>query len=420
MTQLEKAQFGEVSPEMEKIAREENLKPKDFSRIIAEGKAVIFASKLHKNVKPLGIGKGLRTKVNANIGSSPDKSDINFELSKLQVCKEYKADTVMDLSTGGDIDHIRREIIKNSEMPVGTVPVYQAVIDKGTIEDLSESEMLKGIIKHIQDGVDFITVHSGFTRDQIKPLRSRLMGVVSRGGSFLLKWMLHNKRENPLYENYDKILFHAKKHDVTLSLGDGLRPGCLKDATDKAQVAELKNLGKLTKIARDNGVQSLIEGPGHVPIDQIKMNIELQKEYCHGAPFYVLGPLVTDIAPGYDHITSAIGGALAATYGADYLCYVTPAEHLGLPTIDDVREGIITTRIAAHAADIAKGIPQARVWDDQMSEARANLDWKKMYELAINPKLAREIRSKCNVDDDEVCSMCGKFCSVKINKSLKS
>jgi len=419
MTQLEKAKFGEISPEMEKVAKDENIKVKDLSRIIAQGKAVIFASQLHTNVNPLGIGKGLRTKINANIGSSPDRANLNEELEKLDVCKKFKADTVMDLSIGGDIDIIRRQIIKNSDIPVGTVPIYQAVIEKGTIEDLSESEMLKGIIKHIQDGVDFITIHSGFTRDQIKPLRSRLMGVVSRGGSFLLKWMLHNKRENPLYENFDKILFHAKKHDVTLSLGDGLRPGCLKDATDKAQVAELKNLGKLTLQAREHGVQSLIEGPGHVPLDQIKMNIELQKEYCHGAPFYILGPLVTDVAPGYDHITSAIGGALAATYGADYLCYVTPAEHLGLPNIDDVRKGIITARIAAHAADIAKGIKGARIWDDQMSQARADLDWNKMYELSIDPDLAKEIRSKCGINDDEVCSMCGRFCSVKINKELQ-
>ncbi|MBU0615422.1 MAG: phosphomethylpyrimidine synthase ThiC [Nanoarchaeota archaeon] len=419
MTQLEKAKFGEVSPAMEQVAKQEGIKPKELLNIIAEGKAVIFKSELHNNVIPLGIGKHLRVKVNANIGSSPKKADINYELEKLKVCEEFKADTVMDLSTGGDIDAIRRAIIAKSTMPVGTVPIYQAVIEKKTIEDLSESEMLKGIIKHIQDGVDFITVHSGFTRDQIKPLRSRVMGVVSRGGSFLLKWMLHNNKENPLYENFDKIMFHAKKYDVTLSLGDGLRPGCLKDATDKAQMAELKTLGKLAKTAYDNGVQSIIEGPGHVPLDQIKINIDLQKEYCHGAPFYVLGPLVTDIAPGYDHITSAIGGALAATCGADYLCYVTPAEHLGLPTLEDVKQGIITSRIAAHAADIAKGVKNARVWDDEMSEARANLDWKKMYELAIDPKLAKKVRDECENADDEVCSMCGEFCSVKINKELR-
>ncbi len=325
----------------------------------------------------------------------------------------------MDLSTGGNIDEIRQAIIKNSTVPIGTVPIYQAAIEKDTIVDLTESDLIKSIKKHIEDGVDFITIHSGLTKDAIKLLDKRLAGVVSRGGSFLVKWMKHNNKENPLYESFDKILFWAKKHDVTLSLGDGLRPGCLKDATDKAQLHELKVLGELQKKAFEENVQSMIEGPGHVPLDQIEHNVKLQKEMCHNAPFYVLGPLVTDIAPGYDHITSAIGGTLAAFYGADFLCYVTPSEHLGLPSLKEVKEGVIASRIAAHAADIAKGIKGARDWDDAMSEARANLDWPKMMDLAIDKEKAEEIRKRCQPSDNDVCSMCDKFCSVKISKELK-
>ena len=419
MTQLEKAKFNDVSKEMEEVARSENIKIKELVKNIAEGKVVITASALHNNVKPIGIGYGLRTKINANIGSSPNRADINEELEKLRISVKYGADTVMDLSTGGDIDAIRRAIIKEANVPIGTVPIYQAVIEKGSIVDLSESDMIKGIIKHIQDGVDFVTVHCGVTKDSLKLIDKRLMGVVSRGGSFLVKWMKHNNKENPLYESFDKILFWAKKHDVTLSLGDGLRPGCLKDATDKAQLHELKVLGELQKKAFKENVQSMIEGPGHVPMDQIEMNVKMQKEQCNGAPFYVLGPLVTDIAPGYDHITSAIGGTLAAMKGADFLCYVTASEHLGLPTIEEVKEGVITSKIAAHAADIAKGVKGARDWDDKMSEARANLDWNRMMELAIDGEKAEQIRKRCQPEDPMVCSMCGKFCSVKIMKELR-
>ena len=419
MTQLEKAKFNDVSKEMEEVARSENIKIKELVKNIAEGKVVITASALHNNVKPIGIGYGLRTKINANIGSSPNRADIDEELEKLRISVKYGADTVMDLSTGGDIDAIRRAIIKEANVPIGTVPIYQAVIEKGSIVDLSESDMIKGIIKHIQDGVDFVTVHCGVTKDSLKLIDKRLMGVVSRGGSFLVKWMKHNNKENPLYESFDKILFWAKKHDVTLSLGDGLRPGCLKDATDKAQLHELKVLGELQKKAFKENVQSMIEGPGHVPMDQIEMNVKMQKEQCNGAPFYVLGPLVTDIAPGYDHITSAIGGTLAAMKGADFLCYVTASEHLGLPTIEEVKEGVITSKIAAHAADIAKGVKGARDWDDKMSEARANLDWNRMMELAIDGEKAEQIRKRCQPEDPMVCSMCGKFCSVKIMKELR-
>ncbi|MDH7507364.1 MAG: phosphomethylpyrimidine synthase ThiC [Candidatus Thermoplasmatota archaeon] len=417
MTQMEMARNNKVSKEMEEVARKENIEINYLIKKIASGKVVIPASSLHKNLKPIGIGEGLKVKVNANIGSSPDKADLAYELEKLRVCIDAKADTVMDLSTGGDIDKIRREIIKNSCIPVGTVPVYQAACMVDDVVELDEKDFLKGIRKHIEDGVDFITIHAGLLRSSIPFIKKRLMGVVSRGGALLLRWMVYHKKENPIYENFDEILKMAKKYDVTLSLGDGLRPGCLKDATDKAQISELKVVGKLTERAWEEGVQVIIEGPGHIPLNQIEKNVKLEKKICHGAPFYVLGPLVTDVAPGYDHITSAIGGCLAAYYGADYLCYVTPAEHLGLPNIEEVKEGVIASRIAAHAADVARGLKGAITWDNKMSEARAKLDWKKMIELSIDPGLAKDIRERCKDADEQVCSMCGRFCSVKMSKS---
>ncbi len=416
MTQLEDARNNNATKEMEIVAKKENISVEDLRKKISCGKVVIPASILHKNLNPVGIGETLKVKVNANIGSSPDKADIDFELEKLKVCVEAKADTVMDLSTGGDIDAIRHAIILNSPIPVGTVPVYQAACDVENIVELSEKDFIKGIRKHILDGVDFITIHAGLTRESIPFIKKRLMGAVSRGGALTLKWMIHHKRENPLYENFDKILELAKRYDVTLSLGDGLRPGCLKDSTDEAQLSELKVLGDLTVQAWDKNVQVMIEGPGHIPVHQIQENIRLEKEICHGAPFYVLGPIVTDIAPGYDHITSAIGGCLAAFYGADFLCYVTPAEHLGLPNVEEVKEGVIAARIAAHAADVAKGLPGSIDWDNTMSEARSNLDWKKMIALSINPRLATKIRERCTDADEDVCSMCGRFCSVKTSK----
>jgi phosphomethylpyrimidine synthase len=416
MTQLEKARNNEITREMEIIAEYENIDVNELRKKIADGKIVIPASILHKNLDPIGIGEGLTVKVNANIGSSPDKADIDYELEKLRVCIEAKADTIMDLSTGGNIDTIRKEIISNSPIPVGTVPMYQAACLVDDVIQLSEGDFVEGIRKHIDDGVDFITIHAGLTRNSIPLLKNRLMGVVSRGGALILKWMIYHNRENPLYENFDEILSLAKKYDVTLSLGDGLRPGCLYDATDEAQISELKILGDLTLRCWAENVQVMIEGPGHIPLHQIEENIRLEKKICHGAPFYVLGPIVTDVAPGYDHITSAIGGCLAAYYGADFLCYVTPAEHLGLPNVDEVHEGVISARIAAHAADIAKGLSGAVDWDNQMSTARSNLDWKKMIELSINPKIARKIRERCTDEDAEVCSMCGRFCSVKTSK----
>jgi phosphomethylpyrimidine synthase len=418
MTQLEFARNNEITPEMDIVAEKEKNFIKNLMKNIADGKVVIPASKLHKNLDPIGIGKELKIKINANIGSSPDKADLDYELEKLNVCIDSKADTVMDLSTGGDIDKIRREIIKNSCIPVGTVPIYQAACNVSDVVELDEKDFIKGIRKHILDGVDFITIHAGLLRSSIPFIKKRLMGVVSRGGALTLKWMMHHQKENPIYENFDKILEMAKKYDVTLSLGDGLRPGCLKDATDEAQISELNVLGDLTLKAWNENVQVMIEGPGHIPLHQIKKNVVMEKEICHGAPFYVLGPLVTDIAPGYDHITSAIGGCLAAYYGADFLCYVTPSEHLGLPNVEEVKEGVFASRIAAHAADIARGLDGAIDWDNEMSTARSNLDWKKMIEKSINPDIARIIRERCTDTDEDVCSMCGRFCSVKTSKCV--
>jgi len=417
MTQLEKARNNEITKEMKIVSEKEKIDINKLMKLISNGNVVIPCSILHKNIDPIGIGKDLKIKVNANIGSSPDKAEISHELEKLKVCIEVKADTVMDLSTGGDIDEIRRAILENSHLPVGTVPVYQAACKVEEVIELNERDFIEGIKKHILDGVDFITIHAGLTQRSIPFIKKRLMGSVSRGGALTLKWMMHHNKENPLYENFDEILKIAKKYDVTLSLGDGLRPGCLKDATDKAQISELEVLGELTKRAWNQDVQVMIEGPGHIPLHEIKQNVDLEKRICHGAPFYVLGPLVTDIAPGYDHITSAIGGCVAGFYGADFLCYVTPAEHLGLPDIEDVREGVISSRIAAHAADIARGISGAIEWDNKMSKARSKLDWKKMIELSINPQLAEDIRQRCIDADEDVCSMCGKFCSVKTTKS---
>ena len=407
MTQIEKAKEGEITFEMEFVAQQENVNLTTLLRNVATGKVVIIG----KKVKAIGIGAGLRTKVNTNIGTSPAKCDLRYELKKLEVAIKAGTDTIMDLSVGGDINKIRKCVIKESIVPVGTVPIYQAVIDRN-ITELSEKDFLKAIKLHIEDGVDFITVHAGITKKALPFLKGRLMKSVSRGGSFIIKWMEHNDRENPLYENFDKILRLAKHHDVVLSLGDGLRPGCLKDATDKAQLFELKTLGELAIDALNHGVQAMIEGPGHLPITHIKKNIELEKKICRGAPFYVLGPLVTDIAPGYDHITAAIGGALAASYGADFLCYVTKAEHLSLPTIDDVKEAVIVTRIAAHVGDIAK-LPKAIEWDNRLSEARANLEWDKMLKLAINPELAIKIRNRFKT---ETCAMCDRYCSLKMSR----
>jgi len=418
MTQLELARTGQISEEMRIVADHEPLSAEEIRDNIASGNTVILKSDLHSCV-PVGIGKGMKIKINANIGTSNYNADPAGEIEKLKASVRYGADTVMDLSTGGDIRAMRRMIVGASKVPVGTVPVYEAIVRCPDITALTEDDFLGSIKTHIEDGVDFITVHCGVTRTCIPLLGSRIMGVVSRGGSFLIKWMLHHGRENPLFTRYDEILDMARKHDVVLSLGDGLRPGCLADATDPAQIEELKTLGDLAARAQAKGVQAMVEGPGHVPLHMIKENIDLQKKYCSGAPFYVLGPLVTDCSPGYDHLTGAIGGALAAFYGADFLCYLTPKEHLGLPNIDDVIDGVIASKIAAHAADIARGIPGARDRDDAMSRARSNLDWEGMYNISLNPEKARAIRKETGKDGAEVCTMCGDFCSAKINKECR-
>ncbi len=419
MTQLEIARKGEISPQMQAVARAESVEVEAVRQGIADGKVVVPANVNHKNLVPCGVGAGLATKVNANIGNSSDYGDTATELEKLRVALEAGADAVMDLSTGGDIPAIRRAIIAASPRPIGTVPVYQAGVAAieahGAIVRMSVDDIFDAIEAHAREGVDFVTVHCGVTQGAIERLKQqgRVTDIVSRGGAFMVGWMLHNDRENPLYEEYDRLLAIAREYDVTLSLGDGMRPGSLADATDRTQVEELITLGELVERARAAGVQVMVEGPGHIPLDQIEMNIRLQKSLCKDAPFYVLGPLVTDIAAGYDHITSAIGGALAAMAGADFLCYVTPSEHLAIPDADDVREGVMASRIAAHAADIVKGIPGAAERDRKMSEARKRLDWEEQARLALDPeKVGRVHRQRATAG--AACSMCGQFCAMDL------
>jgi len=419
MTQLEMARDGVVSPEMERVARLEDLPHEFILKGISDGTIVITANTGHQGLEACGIGQGLRTKVNANIGTSSDFGDLNTELEKLRVVVDAGADAVMDLSTGGDIPAIRRAIIAASTIPVGTVPIYQAGISAierhGAIVKMTVDELFGVIEDHAQDGVDFVTLHCGITQVAVQRLieQGRVADVVSRGGAFLIAWMIHHQRENPLYEHYDRLLDIARRYDVTISLGDGMRPGCLADATDRAQVEELLTIGELVKRARGAGVQAIVEGPGHLPLNQIEANVRLQKSVCQGAPFYVLGPLVTDVAAGYDHITGAIGGALAAWAGADFLCYVTPAEHLGLPEVEDVKQGVIASRIAAHAADIAKGVKNAAQWDLKMSLARKKLDWTEQCRLSLNRELAERVHRKHSSAGD-ACSMCGDYCAMKL------
>lgn len=406
------------NPDIKKVAKSEKLEEAYIKKCVNDGSIVIFHNPIHKNCIPVAVGKGTRTKVNANIGTSQDFPDLKNELKKLEICIKYKADTVMDLSTGGDIDKIRREIIKNSPLPVGTVPVYQAVIEAGGIEKLTPDILFDVIERHARDGVDFMTIHSGITlsvADKIAK-KKRLMGIVSRGGALLFAWMQKYNKENPLFSEYDRLLKIFKKHNVALSLGDGLRPGSIYDAGDYAQIAELKTLGKLAARARNAGVQVIIEGPGHVPINDIAEQMRLEKKICGGAPFYILGPLPTDIAAGYDHITSAIGGAIASAAGADYICYVTPAEHLGLPSIDDVKEGIIASRIAGHIGDIAKGVKDAKEKDLKMSKARRSLNWAEQIKLSMDPEKAKRYHRSHIFQSDDLCTMCGDFCAMKVSK----
>ncbi|MCD6388995.1 MAG: phosphomethylpyrimidine synthase ThiC [Desulfobulbaceae bacterium] len=423
MSIREDAINGNKTPLFESCAENEGVTCAQLMEGVATGVIAIPKNNHHDVEKIMAVGKGLSTKVNANIGASRDLPGLQQELEKLCVSLRAGADTVMDLSMGKDLNEIRRGILEKCPVPLGTVPVYQTVAEvveeQGqNIGDITVDQLLKNIEQQALDGVDFMTLHCGLTRDSLTRVKNhqRLMGVVSRGGSFTIEWMTANNMENPFYEYYDDLLAILKEHEVTISLGDGLRPGCLADATDRGQVQELIHLGELTQRAWDAGVQVIVEGPGHMPMDQIQANILLQKRLCHGAPFYVLGPLVTDIAPGYDHITGAIGGAIAAAAGADYLCYVTPAEHLKLPNPHDVRDGVIASRIAAHAADIVKGFPGALDKDNAMAKCRNRLDWKGQIDLSLDPDKARQFREEGSSYTGDACSMCGAYCAIKVYK----
>jgi len=422
MTQLEKARQEIVTEEMKICAGDEGVEPEYIRQGVADGTIVICRNVKHSAIRPLAIGKGLRTKINANIGTSKDHTDLKVELEKLKIAVSAGADAVMDLSTGGNLADIRKAVIEKSTAVIGTVPIYQAAVkmieNKKAISEMTTEDIFKVIEENGKDGVDFITVHCGVTRDSVAALEAqgRVLGIVSRGGSMTANWMRCNNKENPLYEYYDRLLEIAHRYDMVLSLGDGLRPGAIDDATDQGQVSELIILGELAQRARKEGVQVMIEGPGHVPITDIEANIKLQKKICQGAPFYVLGPLPTDIAPGYDHITSAIGGAIAGAAGADFLCYVTPAEHLRLPTLQDVREGVIAAKIAAHIADIAKGVKGAREKDKKMSQYRKEFDWQGQVDLSVDPEKAGELLEKSKSANEEGCTMCGELCAIKLGR----
>lgn len=424
---MEAARKGVLTEAMKKVAEKEGVEPDFLMRKVFEGRAVIPSNKRRKReIRYVGIGEGLRIKVNANIGTSPELADLDLELRKLEAALRAGADTVMDLSIGGDLDQIRKAILERSPVPVGTVPVYQAAVEaaerRGTITAMEPSQILDVIACHCEDGVDFVTVHVGLTRKALERLQKqgRVTDIVSRGGSFLAVWMLYHHAENPLYERFEQLLQIAREHDVTLSLGDALRPGCLADSGDRAQFEELLTLGELVRKAREEGVQVMVEGPGHVPLQDIEAHVKAEKVACEGAPFYVLGPLVTDAAPGYDHIAAAIGGAIAGMAGADFICYVTPSEHLALPTPEEVYEGVIAARIAGHAADIARGRREAWEWDLDISKARRERNFERQIALSIDPEKARKIRTERGSSLPDVCSMCGKFCALKlVEKTLR-
>ena len=425
-TQMDAARKGIRTPEMETVAKKERMQPETLMRLMAEGKVAICANRAHTSLDPEGVGSMLRTKINVNLGVSRDCADYDMEMEKVMRAVELGAEAIMDLSSHGDTQPFRRKLVRECPAMIGTVPIYDSVIHyQRDLETLTAQDFIDVVRLHAEDGVDFVTLHCGVTRDTLRQIRrhKRKMNIVSRGGSLLFAWMTMTGEENPFYTHYDEILDICEKHDVTISLGDACRPGCLADATDVCQIDELVRLGELTKRAWAHNVQVLVEGPGHVPLNQIAANMEVQKSVCMGAPFYVLGPLVTDIAPGYDHITSAIGGAVAAMHGAAFLCYVTPAEHLALPNVDDVRQGIIAAKIAAHAADVAKGVAGAREIDDRMADARRALDWEAQYACELDPETAKAIRESRMPEDDhsEACSMCGKFCAVRsMNKALNN
>ena len=422
-TQMYYAKKGVITPEMNYVAQAEMLDPELIRSEVAAGKMIIPANIHHENLLPMAIGREAKTKINANIGNSSLSSDICAELEKLQICLKYGADTVMDLSTGGDLDEIRAAIIERSPVPIGTVPIYQMIHELSDIKNLKTSAILSTIEKQARQGVDYFTIHAGFKLEFMPLLSRRKMGIVSRGGSLIASWMMKFHKQNPFYEAFDEICDICAAYDVSLSLGDGLRPGCLYDATDKAQLSELEILGELALRANEKNVQVMIEGPGHIPFNEIELNMQLERKICRDAPFYVLGPLPTDIGAGYDHISSAIGGTMAAYCGASMLCYVTPKEHLGLPNASDVREGIIAHKIAAHAADVALGKAGAIERDHAMSDARYGFDWNRQFELSFDPDHARELHDESLGDEiykgAEFCSMCGpKFCAYKISRNL--
>jgi len=416
---IEKIKAGEIPEEVVIVAEKEQMEVDELLEKVISGVAVIPKNKDHC-ISPVGVGAGLRIKVNANLGTAEDYADLDEELKKLSVAIKAGADAVMDLSTGGNLNRTRKAILEESTVPVGTVPIYQAAIESkekyGNIVQMTADDIFTAIEQQAMDGVDFITVHCGVNLKALEALESsrRVTNVVSRGGAFLLGWMLHNQKENPLYAQFDRLLDIAREHDLTLSLGDGMRPGCLADASDSAQFQELITLGELVEAARSQDVQVMVEGPGHVPFDQIEANVRMEKSICKGAPFYVLGPLVTDVAPGYDHISCAIGATYAGVSGADFICYVTPREHLGLPTAEDVRDGVIAARIAAHAADVVKGIPGAKEWDLEMAKARRELDWDRQIVLAIDSEKAEKAYKERKKKEEDVCTMCGEFCALKL------
>ena len=423
-TQMDAARKGIATPQMKAVAEKEHMPLEQLMELVAKGQVAICANKAHTCLDPQGVGSMLRTKINVNLGVSRDCKDYDIEMKKVQSAIDLGAEAIMDLSSHGDTQPFRKKLVAECPAMIGTVPVYDSVIhyqrDLGT---LSAQDFIDVVRLHAEDGVDFVTLHCGITRKTIEQIRrhKRKMNIVSRGGSLVFAWMTMTGEENPFYEHFDEILDICEKHDVTISLGDACRPGCLADATDVCQIEELVRLGELTKRAWERNVQVMVEGPGHVPLNQVAANMQVQQSICMGAPFYVLGPLVTDIAPGYDHITAAIGGAVAAMSGAAFLCYVTPAEHLALPNVEDVKQGIIASKIAAHAADIAKGIPGAREIDDKMADARRALDWEAQFACALDPDTARAIRDSRKPEDDhsDTCSMCGKFCAVRsMNKAL--
>ncbi|MDP1551499.1 MAG: phosphomethylpyrimidine synthase [Methanobacteriaceae archaeon] len=419
MTQIENARKGHITPEMEEVARIEDIDIKKLIKGLANGNIVIPCN-INRESTPCAVGDGLSTKINANVGSSSEIEDIDNEIEKAIVAVQHGAHAVMDLSTGNHLKQIRKSILEAIDVPVGTVPIYEAGVAarlrEKTIIDMTEDDMFHAIENQAKEGVDFMTLHCGITRDTVNKLISakRIMGVVSRGGAFLASWIKHNEQENPLYKNYDYLLEIAYEYDITISLGDGLRPGCLSDATDIPQIQELIILGDLVQKARDADVQCMVEGPGHVPMDQIAANMKIQKTICKGAPFYVLGPIVTDMAPGYDHITSAIGGAIAAFSGANFLCYVTPSEHLSIPGLEEVKEGVIASKIAAQAADVAKGLNYAWENERKMSHARRNFDWEKQFELSFDSEKPKKFRKNCSVEEDDMCSMCGEYCALRL------